>query len=708
MQAPGPRPTILRFGVFEVDLQAEELRKSGLRIKIPGQSFHILRLLLDRPGELVTREELRQALWPGNTYVDFDHGLNAAVTRMREALGDAADSPRFVETLPRRGYRFIGTLLPSNGHGHHPVLVEQELRQAVVEPTPARQSRTGLLGSLLAAGLILSIGVAVFLLRRDKPAPNFSLIPLTSLPGQELHPSFSPDGSRIVFAWDGNPPAGKTGFDLYVKVLGSEHLLRLTNRAYRWVAPEWSPDGRQIVFTASEGKNSGIYSISALGGDERQLRSGAGYHKGTALSADGHYLAYPRALPRSDLYRIELLDMQTLLPLPVSLPNCLNSDTPSFAPRGQEMAFACAPSWGILDLYVIPQIGAQPRYITRILGLSTGITWTPDHRLIVSVINGRSDLWRVDPASGTSEPLLPGSHASAPTVALAGERLAFAQTVQSSNIWRLNLQDRSQPPERFIASTRVEQNPAYSPDGTHILFESERSGFSEVWVANSDGTDPQQLTHFAGPLTGSPRWAPDSRRFAFDSRAEGQSNIYLMDINERVLRRIETDVPDNSRPTWSRDGNWIYFRSDAAAKPGIYKVAPAGGRSQLVFACDGFGATESLDGTELYYSSGYKQTVLRKLALADGKDTALLPENTNTRIDSWALTPEGIYYLEPNDRGATVNFFEFRNRRERKIIDLPLITPMMGGLAVSPDGKYLLYSQIGEQQSDLMLVENFR
>lgn len=103
-------PTVIRFGPFEADLRTLELRKNGVRLRLPGQSFQILKILLARTGGLVTREELQKALWPADTYVDFDHGVNAAVNRLREALGDLANDPRYIETLPRRGYRFIGTI----------------------------------------------------------------------------------------------------------------------------------------------------------------------------------------------------------------------------------------------------------------------------------------------------------------------------------------------------------------------------------------------------------------------------------------------------------------------------------------------------------------------------------------------------------------------------------------------------------------------
>ena len=103
----GSSQRIIRFGVFEADLSGGELRKNGLKIRLPGQPFEVLAMMLERPGEVVTREELQKRLWPDGTFVDFDHSLNNAINKIREALGDSAENPRFVETLSRRGYRFI-------------------------------------------------------------------------------------------------------------------------------------------------------------------------------------------------------------------------------------------------------------------------------------------------------------------------------------------------------------------------------------------------------------------------------------------------------------------------------------------------------------------------------------------------------------------------------------------------------------------------
>jgi DNA-binding winged helix-turn-helix (wHTH) protein len=141
-------PGLVRFGTFEVDLRAGELRKAGVKLKLTGQPFQVLAILLENPGQVVTREELQKKLWP-DTFVDFDHNLNAAINKIRELLGDSAESPRFVETLPRRGYRFIGAV---NGGS-----------QAAQEKTPTVWGRNAAIRFLVLA-TIATISIAVLMI----------------------------------------------------------------------------------------------------------------------------------------------------------------------------------------------------------------------------------------------------------------------------------------------------------------------------------------------------------------------------------------------------------------------------------------------------------------------------------------------------------------------------------------------------------------
>src|SRR6266446_3526347 len=180
-------PHRLRFGVFEIDRRTGEVRRQGVRIKLAAQPFEILSTLVDRPRELVTREELRQRLWPSDTFVDFEHSLNSAVKKLRLALGDPAEAPVFIETLPRRGYRFLQPV---------EAVIENRSQEAV---GPANRRGAG----IRLAAVVAAAGIAflVFRLTAHKAAPNVRLAPLTTFQGQEIAPSFSPDGTQFAFAW---------------------------------------------------------------------------------------------------------------------------------------------------------------------------------------------------------------------------------------------------------------------------------------------------------------------------------------------------------------------------------------------------------------------------------------------------------------------------------------------------------------------------
>src|ERR1700758_4896690 len=262
MSRDQPRPTIV-FGPFEADLQTQELRKNRVRLRLPGQSFQILKMLLDRPGELVSREDLHKALWPSDTFVDFEHGVNAAVNRLREVLGDSADSPKLIETLPRRGYRFIGDIdvLPkakdeAGNHGN-------------------RRKVAVWIVSVAACALVSGFIYLKFqpVTKLEENFNSLVAIPFTTLKGREVMPAFSPDGSQVVFAWDGGNSESEDRFDLYVKVVGAENVSQLTHKPSEWLAPAWSPDGRTIAFARKSKSDSGIFEISAIGGPERKLAS---------------------------------------------------------------------------------------------------------------------------------------------------------------------------------------------------------------------------------------------------------------------------------------------------------------------------------------------------------------------------------------------------------------------------------------------------
>ena len=254
-------PRAVKFGTFELDLAAGELRKNGSKVRLQEQPFRLLTFLVQRPGDLVSREELREKLWPADTYVDFDNSLNTAASKLREALGDSAASPRFVETLPRRGYRFIA---PLERHGQVGD-VASSVPPTTAEPkTPAQQvwqaslRRARLQQLALAAALVIAVGLVVVLWLRSPPpaeeAPlrRFAITPPVAL---NSRPAISPDGRHIALT--GGDAEGK----LWVQDLDRQEprAIEGTEGAGK---PFWSPDSDFIGFAAGRE----LKKISVQGG----------------------------------------------------------------------------------------------------------------------------------------------------------------------------------------------------------------------------------------------------------------------------------------------------------------------------------------------------------------------------------------------------------------------------------------------------------
>jgi Tol biopolymer transport system component len=422
--------------------------------------------------------------------------------------------------------------------------------------------------------------------------------PFTSFPGLETAPSFSPDGSQVVFAWS---PEGAGGFDLYVKVLGSEKTLRLTNQPAEGLFPAWSPDGRQIAFARWGRQGRGIYLVPALGGAERKVADPRlmDYSLRGLLSwsPDARRLAYSDG-------SIVVLDVATLQKHEVGRPSsdCQWNWVPAFSPDGRRLAFACMLSYGVNALYVMALPGGSVRQVALIHGDFMGLAWAGEGRHVLFASDG--ELWRVDAGGGEPVKLLSGRDLSLPAVSRGGERLAYAQEIANVNLWRLPLPGPGQsagPPVKVVSSSRVQVQPAYSPDGRGLAFVSDRSGTDEVWISNVDGSDPRPLTSFGGPWTGSPSWSPDGRQVALDSRASGESAIYVVRVDGGLPQRVATGLPDSATPWWSRDGTRLYFSARAEGTEQIFAIRLDDGEVTQVTHQGGSAPRESADGRRIYY-----------------------------------------------------------------------------------------------------------
>ena len=557
-------------------------------------------------------------------------------------------------------------------------------------------------------------------------------IQLTSYPGAEYYPSLSPDGNQVAFTW-----RKENHNEIYVKLIGPGDPLRLTSGPHDY-APSWSPDGRWIAFLRIQSPYvQELRVITALGGAERKL---ADLNTNTtpdvrtmSWSADSKWISCgdqknAQGLSTLMLVSAESGEKQELLAARSSS-EALGS--PAISPDGKKLAFIRFFSRGIGELYVVAltsglRLGGEPVQLTHDGEGKRYPAWTPDSKDIVFAAIPNGTLWRIS-ASGHAERrrLGVGNQPSQPSISLRGHRLAYTGGPDDSNIWRVQATTigRTAEPAMFISSTLHDESPQYSPDGKRIAFASDRSGSGEIWVTDSDGLHPVQITAFGKGDSGTPRWSPDSSRIVFDSSAEGKLyQIYTIDADGGKPKRLTEGAFENAIPSWSRDGKWIYFCSERTGRPEIWKVSPEGGLPRQVTRRGGFAAFESPDGKWLYFTASRDYpTSISRIDAGGGAATEVLKD---VHPRNFAVSSRGIYYQAFD--GSRMTFFDFVTKKSSTILLLRrlgerLLGPdsrgsgaepgagetVLLGLTVSPDEQWLLYAKVDYDVTDLMLIENF-
>ena len=597
---------------------------------------------------------------------------------------------------------------------------------------PARARRRGLAWAGAAAAIVLTIAAAAFWNFRptttEAPLEPMRVVPLTSYPGAEMVASFSSDGNTVAFPWTG----GNTeSFDIYIKVVGPGPPLRLTTHPDWDGSPAWSPDGRHIAFLRGrpeDGEKMGLYLVPALGGTERKLaetRVSFSYQVGSCLawSPDSRWLAVCDWAEDSPgplslfLLSVDSGERRRLTRPPED--SLVGDIMPAFSPDGRMLAFSRYGS-GLTtsDLYLLDldedlNPRGKPRRRTFVEQIIGG-QFTSDGRDIVFSAASMSDssgLWRV-PVSGTASPeRLPfGEGGIWPMLSRQGNRLAYTEFNFNINIYRLNLpvaDGVTGTAVKFIASSRWDKSAKYSPDGNRIAFVSYRSGASEIWTCDSDGSNPVQLTSL-GALTDSPRWAPDGKRIGFSSDAKGHFDLYVVDAEGGAPRRLTSDPSYEARPAWSRNGEWIYFASNRNGNFQIFKM-PAGGGPALVVTAGRGPRMESPDGKWFYFVRGANRSVWRMPVGGGSEETEEDAEQVleSTHGGSYEVVEDGVYFIPASkEDDFSLQFLRFATGAVEPIHDFERQPTRR--FSVAPDGRSILFSHLEPLEADLMLVENFR
>jgi eukaryotic-like serine/threonine-protein kinase len=601
--------------------------------------------------------------------------------------------------------------------------IKEESDSASARPAPVARSR-GRWVALAAVSAVVVAALAARYVWPHRPAElaPMRVVPLTTLTGSETHPSFSPDGTRVAFEWGGEK---SDNLDIYEKIVGANEVRRLTTDPGRDESPAWAPDGRQIAFVhfaAAQDAPPTIHLVSPLGGPIQKLSDLPTWGP-LAWSPDGRFIATSQAFAdgvptkyrSSGIYLIPAEGGEPVVLTQATLPS--HHDTPAFSRDGERLAYtSCGIASGECDIYVVDlsttfTVRGSARKLTSeaYFGIS-GIAWTRDGR---SIIYGTrqgaqlSYLCRVAADGGTPPERIEesGPFPAWPATVGSRDRLAFTRDMNDVDLYVWDGAHRSP----LLTSSYMDFQPDYSPDGGRIAFISERSGEQpEIWVARADGSEPVQLTHGPGKFQGSPHWSPDGRRIAFDSQGNDGWHIWTIDADGGPPQQITRDAGTQNVPTWSRDGQWIYYSAETGSTRDLWRIRPTTGeKERLLHGVMDF-QLESPDGRSLLYQPpSLGSAPLMMKPLGGGTARQLVPCVGHRQ---YGVQGNEVYYC-PCIHGpdTQVHAIDPSTGHDRLVgTTLPHGGYLIYGITVSPDHKTILYEQKVREGQDLMLIENFK
>jgi len=573
---------------------------------------------------------------------------------------------------------------------------------------------------LLALGLCL-VGVLVSVLGRlvSGPPREPKRAPFTSEAGEHAWPAFSPDGKQAAYST--REAAANEAFHIFVRALAGGAPRQLTSGEGSDIGPAWSPDGSRLAFLRVDEDAQWIMTMPAAGGEPRRvfefaaaadetqpLPSASWTRDGKSLVVAGAQKGQPSALW---LVAVDSGAAQQLTHPGAGTPGDFN---PAVSPDGTNAAFVRGEGsenreGRVVCIRNLPAGGM--RRLTFDDHPIRGLAWTPDGRELVYASNRGTGwrLWRLTVSGGNPRDLLiAGNQAQFPAISRDG-RLLFTERSETSSIWRAELSaagtasaDAKERP--LIRSQAREIAPAISPDGQRIADVSDRNFAPQIWVGNAGGSwERYQLATPPGALRlGRLRWSPNGTQLMYECWSQHGLDTYRIEVKPHAqpVRVLE----GAGGASWSHDGKSIYYESQTR----IWKAAPDGsGARTLTETRRGGAPEESEDGEYVYFRS--RRSIWRVPSRGGQAEEAIVPENELAQ-PAFQLVKDGVYYLEwaRAERGAVLEFYDFATKKSTARLTLKDADLSGDAFRVSPDGKYVLYSKTDRNETNLILVDNFR
>lgn len=690
----------------------------GSTVQVEPKVMSVLVVLSERPGEVVTREELLSRVWNG-VFVT-DDAVHRTIRELRRRFGDDVEAPRVIETIRKRGYRLIAPI-EAAAKGARVGDRPRDWPRACLGDRPRAWHRVwhGASPLIAAAVVVLAIGaVARFTLwddaNRARPLA-VTFMPFTSDPGNEVDPALSASGKLAYVARSDDGRA-----HIFIKNTADAAAVQTTRGSAAEYAPTWAPDEQQLAFVRMDNSGCRIMISDLRGENAREISPCLSRHEfKMSWSPDGRELAVTAGDGRlASPSHIEIVTIADGSHRPATRPPLLHAGdyAPAFSPDGREIAFVRVISGGITSLCVAGRDRPDAvMVLTEDSADVLGVDWTPagDKLIFSSDRAGAISIWRIDAHqnNAATEPQLVaggGNKLKHPSVARRTGEVAYEDWQ-----YEINLRDRStgaaQADDSAAAinptADRWNFHPQISPDGRRIAFQSTRSGSYEIWISDRNGNGARQLTQ-SRIYKSMARWSPDSKSLAFTLRTtSNEMELVVVDVDSSEVRSIARGR-SLMAPSWSHDGTWVRTggllgndrgRDDEIAEPTIREVNVRSG--EVRGFAHGSASLESLDGHAVY-TTDLGSAGLNRRILGDAGSTVVADRVTADQWPNWGVYDRGVYYVGYPDAGEPQLFMiENGTTIEKPMTRLPEMA--WPGISVSRDGSRVIYAHADRRASNI-------